>query len=504
MYTAEFDLNGGNAPANFSRVQRQDAGAEDFRINNTVAFAGGIAAGGFQNVREANPADISVDLLRMSWPGTPVRTGYIFDGWRNTVDDEVWLEANFDQRDEVNRRRLDWNNGMNPNVSANGRVVFEAVWTSAWDVEFNLNRGPGENIIVPTRANTPVIRPSAPTTGPGSTVSNNPLRPGYTFGGWYTGVVDSDGDYVFDAEGNAMLGSEYNFNAPVNEAFTLFASWGIPNIFTIDLDLNGGTLQEGSVSTSYTVYDEIPLPGAKDADGEYIVLPPTRDGFHFGGWYDTPDFSDEPVEVVKEGSYGDKEFFAKWVFLISFNTNGGTLSASAPTAYMPGDTVSLPAPTRVNYNFRGWFENPALTGQPATVISDSSIGDKEFWAGWTIETNSITYMLSGGANPPGAPSSFTYLSPPITLPTAPTREGFTFGGWFDNADFEGNAITVIPTGSSGSRVFYAKWNENTGNTKGSCGSVLSVGAVGSIVLISTFTSLFALLFVLRRERKQKD
>ncbi|MBE6131702.1 MAG: hypothetical protein E7183_08260 [Erysipelotrichaceae bacterium] len=44
----------------------------------------------------------------------------------------------------------------------------------------------------------------------------------------------------------------------------------------------------------------------------------------------------------------------------------------------------------------------------------------------------------------------------VTLPT-PTKEGYEFGGWYDNPEFNGSSITEILAGSKGDKVFYAKW-----------------------------------------------
>jgi len=40
----------------------------------------------------------------------------------------------------------------------------------------------------------------------------------------------------------------------------------------------------------------------------------------------------------------------------------------------------------------------------------------------------------------------------------PTYAGYEFNGWFDNPGFSGAAITAIPAGSTGNKIFYAKWS----------------------------------------------
>ncbi|MDO4501973.1 MAG: Ig-like domain-containing protein [Coriobacteriia bacterium] len=48
------------------------------------------------------------------------------------------------------------------------------------------------------------------------------------------------------------------------------------------------------------------------------------------------------------------------------------------------------------------------------------------------------------------------------LPTA-EAEGYTFVGWFANADLSGEAVTEVPAGSEGAKTFYAKWMKNITN-----------------------------------------
>ena len=74
----------------------------------------------------------------------------------------------------------------------------------------------------------------------------------------------------------------------------------------------------------------------------------------------------------------------------------------------------------------------------------------------TIDINySITYVLDGGTNYAGAPSTYTYNSDTIILGT-PSKEGCDFAGWYDAAT-GGNRITQIAHGSSGAKMLYARW-----------------------------------------------
>ena len=76
----------------------------------------------------------------------------------------------------------------------------------------------------------------------------------------------------------------------------------------------------------------------------------------------------------------------------------------------------------------------------------------------SLNTYNITYNLNNGTNAPGNPSSYTYGTA-VTL-ADPTRTGYTFGGWFTNSDFSGDAVTEIPADATGDKAFYAKWTAN--------------------------------------------
>ncbi len=54
------------------------------------------------------------------------------------------------------------------------------------------------------------------------------------------------------------------------------------------------------------------------------------------------------------------------------------------------------------------------------------------------------------------PRSYTIADPDFLLPE-PVRDGYVFQGWYDNPEWRGNPITVLPTASMGARTYYARW-----------------------------------------------
>ena len=71
----------------------------------------------------------------------------------------------------------------------------------------------------------------------------------------------------------------------------------------------------------------------------------------------------------------------------------------------------------------------------------------------------ITYNnVAGAAN--SNPSSYCASDTPLTLQDLGVREGYTFGGWYDNAELSGSAVTAIPEGATGTKTFWAKWTQD--------------------------------------------
>lgn len=75
----------------------------------------------------------------------------------------------------------------------------------------------------------------------------------------------------------------------------------------------------------------------------------------------------------------------------------------------------------------------------------------------TPDSFSITYVLDGGVNYAEAPASVT--SDDTFELGAPSKVGYTFGGWFADAGLT-NPITWIEIGTSENLTLYAKWNAN--------------------------------------------
>lgn len=59
----------------------------------------------------------------------------------------------------------------------------------------------------------------------------------------------------------------------------------------------------------------------------------------------------------------------------------------------------------------------------------------------------LTYAVTNGGTLKNPPTSNTELATPV-------KAGYTFAGWYESADFSGNAVTAAPTAG---KTYYAKW-----------------------------------------------
>ena len=140
-------------------------------------------------------------------------------------------------------------------------------------------------------------------------------------------------------------------------------------------------------------------------------------------------------------------------YTVTYNANGGSVSPSSVTGLSAGDSVILPAPSRVGYNFVGWSLSGGLynAGTRYTVN-----GDAEFIAVWEIPTTyTIIFDANGGSVSPNTISGLSAGSN-ITMPE-PSRVGYIFKGWKNKSNgtiYNAGTYTV-----NGNAEFIAIWEE---------------------------------------------
>jgi uncharacterized repeat protein (TIGR02543 family) len=225
-----------------------------------------------------------------------------------------------------------------------------------------------------------------------------PTRDGYDVT-WYT---------------DAGLTQAYNFDTPVNADLTLYAGWS-RHFYTVDF--NYGIASGGGV-------DSVPY-GEKLTDFDL-----TLDGYDFGGWYTDAECTQKYDFNTPVTS--DFTLYAKWAihyYIVTFDDGiDGTTNATASIPYEY--KVSEPtAPTRDGYDFGGWYTDETCT-DPSYNFNKGVKADFTLHAKWVIQKRTVTF--SDGVNDPT--SETVDYDTTVAEPSAPTRDGYDFGGWYTDAE----------------------------------------------------------------------
>ena len=256
-----------------------------------------------------------------------------------------------------------------------------------------------------------------------------PTRTGFAFDGWY-----KDSAFLTEAVDGISQGSYGDI--------TFYAKW-VSNGYTIQYDSMGGTEIRDTV---YTVETET-----------FTLSEPTRVGYTFAGWYDNESYTGSAITTIEKGSIGDKFLYAKWnlvTYTITFDSKGGS-NVPSVSYNIESDTFGFTDPERAGYEFAGWYQNAACTGNPVSAIETGTHESITLYAKWTLVQYEIVFETNGGSYI----STITYNaeSNPITLRT-PTKNGYEFLGWYADEEFSGDKVETIATGSIGDRTYYAKWS----------------------------------------------
>ena len=138
---------------------------------------------------------------------------------------------------------------------------------------------------------------------------------------------------------------------------------------------------------------------------------------------------------------------------VNFMANGGTGTMSSQTSNA-ATTLSTNTLTKPGHTFAGWSTSP--TGSVVYADGDSYAfsSDTILYAQWTPISYRIEYDTQGGSAV--ADGSYT-IGASVTLPSAPTRSGHTFLGWFSgNSGGTALGATYAPP-STGAITLYARW-----------------------------------------------
>ncbi len=180
--------------------------------------------------------------------------------------------------------------------------------------------------------------------------------------------------------------------------------------------------------------------------------------------------------TVEEGKITVKAASAKHT--VTFDSQGG--SAVGPATGVVSNTMinEPPAQTKAGFTFAGWYKD-TLGTDAWNFATDVVTSDMTLYAKWTAnaqEQYTVAFDSQGGSTV--EPATGVVSGNTISEPPAPTKAGYTFEGWYRDADgidgwkFAEDTVTSDVT-------LYAKWMRHAaqiqiGSVNGTPGSTVDV------------------------------
>ncbi|MCQ2475929.1 MAG: InlB B-repeat-containing protein [Clostridia bacterium] len=373
-----------------------------------------------------------------------------------------------------------------------------------------------------------------------------PVRPGYTFSGWYDTETDKKVESVDLLEKN----------------ITVKAKW-TANSYTVTLSGNGNTNTPGASSTTYSGTFGEKLTVNNPFERKFsIILDKNYPSIYaketetktftsdFLGWAENSANTIKYYESATETTdYGASAFNAayyankngldynKYAIVEKYAKYGGSASGTDAKDYFDAGSngavdlfnmstvnganvgltakwadkkYTLPTLTKTGYIFGGWYTNAECTEGYAAAGTEVTVSaDKTYYAKWTPITYTVAFdsnrYPAGSTAPQGSIASVSGVkydeAKALTANNnSITRTGYTFNGWNTASDGTGTsyadgADVKNLTSTDGATVtLYAKWKPVTYKVSynGNADSVSTVSGKMDEKTTATFDSSFVL------------
>lgn len=318
-----------------------------------------------------------------------------------------------------------------------GNVTVEAAFDLIeYDITYHLNGGEGVTNTTYTYEEETITLPTAPTVH----------KTGYTFLGWYNNS-SFEGDPITTIPNHSTGDIELwaNWIEDTQRAVTITA----PSNGTITVSWNDGSAHSftsGSQNIEIGTVLTIEATGATGYDAGTITV----NGAPLVG--STYTLDSDPLTIAATFSIHN--------YSITYNLNGGDGATNTTYTY-ESEAITLPtAPTvhKTGYTFLGWYDNSSFEGSAITTIAAGSTGDKQFWANWSINNYTLSWVTDGDdltGNYTGKSGKVDYNTA-IVAPETPTKTGYTFAGWYNGT----SVVTPAATMPAEDVTYTATWTKN--------------------------------------------
>jgi uncharacterized repeat protein (TIGR02543 family) len=344
-----------------------------------------------------------------------------------------------------------------------------------------------------------------------ASVTYVPTRTGYTFGGWYTESSCT----------NSVAGTDGAYTPTAN--ITLYAKW-TANTYTVKYNGNGST--SGSTANSTHTYDVaqnlttngfaraytvtynhnytgssnttktatysfagwattstgtkaynnsesvINLSSTNGAtvnlyaiwNSASVTYVPTRTGYTFGGWYTESSCTNSVAGT--DGAYtptANITLYAKWTaitYTVKYNGNGSTSGSTSNSTHTYDVAQNLTA--------NGFVKSYTVTYNHNYTGSTNTTKTATYnFAGWSKSTDGVkaydnSASVTNLSSTNGATVNLYALWNSSSVTYVPTRTGYTFGGWYKEADCTNSVAGTDGVYTPTSNItLYAKWTINS-------------------------------------------
>lgn len=269
------------------------------------------------------------------------------------------------------------------------------------------------------------------------------------------GTLYTWGDNGYGQLGVSTMNSSYTpVQVPLNEVIAIaagaFHSLALKSDGTLwAWGMNGfGQLGNGTSNNSSTPVQVLIDEATTIASGLYHNLVIKSDGSVWAWGYNTS----HQVAEDTSGSHVTplKKQFSK--YSVTFESNGGT-AVKSQTVNHGGKVTQPPVPTLTDHTFLGWFTDSGLT---TPFHFNSSVGSNiTLYAKWELNRYTITFDTNGGSE---VDSQTVEHGSTATEPTAPSRPGYTFVGWYADSSLSTPFHFAAPI--TADTTVYARWSIN--------------------------------------------
>ena len=185
----------------------------------------------------------------------------------------------------------------------------------------------------------------------------------------------------------------------------------------------------GNVSVNYDANGGA-ISNSKEVLGikkKWVETKPTRNGYDFIKW----NISSFTLSYNAKNYKANLNLLASWNIInysITYNLNGGSISNLPSTYYVDTPTIVFGSPTKKGYTFTGW-SGTGIDGTTMNVsIEQGSTGNRTYVANYEANQYMITYIY--GYDDLSDCQEVTYDAYFSLI--EPSREGYTFDGWYYN------------------------------------------------------------------------